>query len=188
MSREGQIPDLPASYSGYLLVFNEPNNPEPYGHPLEPAEAARRYEAIRAALPSARLVVGGVSAWAIDWVRGFLENVTRQPRYWHTHGYVERYADSTRYITPAQLIAWWKALHRLTGGAYWITEFGSCRGWVADYKALISWMKRRPWIHRCAAYTSRQSVKDPARICSGVNLINWTTGRLTAAGRYYRSL
>ena len=155
MSREGLFDTnlLPSDYAGYMLVFNEPNNVEPFGANLTPQVAAVRYITIRAAYPNAVMVVGNCSAWATDWYSGFVNALNAAgepiPTHWGIHGYIEAW------ITTPQLVTWWTQAHNVTGGTYWVTEFADTTGNTASFSGLLSAIITTSWIDRYAYFTNR---------------------------------
>jgi hypothetical protein len=183
---------LPADYAGYILLFNEPNNGEPYGCSLPPAAAAAKYQEAIAFHPNAKFVVGGVSAW-LDVFQNYAWLVPFQqacvslgvpiPTRWHVHGYVESW------ITADKLIEWWRKQLRLVPGDLWITEFGSVSGSVGDYVKLIEWMKSVSRIKRMAAFTNRLQSTDPWMPpgWEPMALLNWD-GTLRPHGEYYQQV
>jgi hypothetical protein len=184
MSREGlfDLARLSADYDGYMLVFNEPNQSEPYGADLSPQEAATRYTAIRAAYPNAVMVVGNASAWALDWYTAFIAALpqgTPRPTHWGVHGYVEAW------ITPAHLIDWWTDLHDTIGGIWWVTEFADTTGNTATLHQLVTFVQVTQWIERYAYFTNRYTPADYIPdTWHDFNLID-DTGWLTDVGQVY---
>ncbi|HCE18464.1 MAG TPA: hypothetical protein DEQ80_11440 [Anaerolinea thermolimosa] len=185
MAYDGKIRHLPPDFEGYLLVFNEPNLGAPNGCGLSPAEAARRYASLRQELPHARLVVGGWSVFASDWIGNFIrelrDNNLPLPEYWHVHAYTEAW------ITPRVAQDFLTSYHNLTGGTYWITEYGSPAGNLEDFRSMTSWFLSQTWIERVAAYTNRQPADAPWAIGSGVELVK-ENATLTPIGAYYAQL
>lgn len=182
MLRTGLERDLPATYSGFVLLFNEPNNPEPYGVGLAPAEAVKRYKNARRDYPKAIFVIGGGSVWSTDWTKGFLEECRKQrailPNLWHFHAYTEEWITPTK---AQEFLNQHKLLIQPAGA--WITEYGSPAGSLEDFKAMTTWFKTQSWIRRIAPYTNRQ-MGEPWNIGSGVELID-RDGKLTSIGAYY---
>jgi hypothetical protein len=175
MSYAGEDPELPADYSGYLLVFNEPDVSGQAN--LTPSQAADRYLALAAGYPKARLVVGGVSAWlewggwytCLDeqghyiqsWTSCFLKEFERRgvpqlkPQYWHAHAYLNEGLAGYGYLTPERARATLEGLHAKTGGTYWVTEYAEVHGDTAVFCDFTGWMKAQTWIARYAPFASR---------------------------------
>lgn len=179
----GQVPmlwsgkpsvSLPAHYSGVVLVLNEPNVESQAN--VTPAEAVRRLAALRAYYPRAKLYCCGVSIWASDWTMEFWR-LGGRPDGWHVHAYTEAY------ITPQYIARELSAWHGVTGGEYWVTEYGSPSGSLSDFQAVTSWFERQPWIARVAAYTNRQPLGVSWAIGEGVEMV--TDGELSEIGAYY---
>ena len=170
-------PKIPADYGGWLLVLNEPNVEIQAN--LSPQEAARRLADLRQHYPVARLVCCGVSVWALDWMQAFMDSATVLPDAWHFHAYTEEW------ITPEVAQDFLTQMHDLTGGAYWITEYGSPQGRIEDFIAMTEWFERQPWVTRIAPYTNRQDPTAWYKIGVGVELVQ-DDGALTPIGDYYR--
>jgi hypothetical protein len=174
---------LPKDYSSYILLFNEPNNREPYGCSRLPAVAAAMYKEALAYHTKAAFVVGGVSSWCLTWLEQFMDECTKSgipiPTCWHAHGY-----EAVDYVIDK-----WRKLHQLTGGEYWITEFAApYSGQVEDVRGMIEFIQQTGWIKRCAYFTNRLSGTEPwcpPNWEKTVPLIDWNTGQLTEIGEYY---
>jgi hypothetical protein len=151
---------VPMSWSGNMiettakniLVFNEPDNREQAN--LRPNEAASRYGQLVDRYGVDRLIVGGWTYWGgWSWVNLFMQEVSSRglpmPTRWHCHGYCEWG------ITPKQLVDYWTDCHDLTGGTYWITEFGDPFGNLEAITVLPPWMESTSWIERYSAFTTR---------------------------------
>ncbi len=182
MAYSGKTNRLQRGYNGYLLVFNEPNLPPPNGCNLTPQEAAARYGQLRMDFPDAKMVVGGWSVFAKDWARDFVNELKAQdiplPERWHVHAYTEEW------ITPAKAKEFLLYYQNLTGGTYWITEFGSPAGKLDDFKSMTTWFSEQTWIERVAAYTNRQPGNAAWAIGAGVELVK-DDATLTNIGAYY---
>jgi hypothetical protein len=186
MSRCGEAVTLPKGYTGYLLVFNEPNNPEPYGCGISPATAMTRYKALVTVYPKAKMVVGAVSAWdsaySGTWLKTFValvkSNKLAKPYAYALHGYREEW------ITVKNLESWWTSQQKITGTKIWITEYNDVDGNLANVKALTSWLQSQSWVERYALFTNRSNGESWS-IGSGVNLVDWKKGSLTTTGSYY---
>ncbi|MDR3574721.1 MAG: glycosyl hydrolase [Anaerolineaceae bacterium] len=189
MSRCGEVVTLPKGYSGYLLVFNEPNNAEPNGCGISPAVAIKRYKVLVAAFPKAKMVVGAVSAWdsvyAGSWLKTFVSQVKSNklpiPYAYALHGYREQW------ITVNNLESWWTGQQKITGTKIWITEYGDLGGNLANVKALTTWLQTKSWVERYAIFTNR-SDDESYSIGHGVDLIDWNKGSLTPTGVYYAGI
>ncbi len=166
---------VPGNYEGDLLIFNEPNVETQCN--LSPSQALVRLNALRVAYPKARLICCGASVWAWEWMREFWE-LGGRPDAWHVHAYTEAW------VTPAVVAKELTRMHNLTGGEYWITEYGSPTGCLDDFGKVTRWLKAQPWITRIAPYTNRQPAGQPWTIGAGVELVG-EDGRLTEIGEYY---
>lgn len=168
-------PNIPPDYDGYILFLNEPNVSIQAN--LSPDEAARRFEIARAYYPDAEILCCGVSVFAVDWIREFYETGAR-PDGWHVHAYTESW------ITPAVAQRMLLAQYKITGGYYWVTEYGSPAGSLSDFSAMTEFFIGTDWISRIAAYTNREPIGEWWSIGQGVNLVN-ADGTLTPIGEYY---
>jgi hypothetical protein len=179
MSRNGEDPNLPPDYNGYILLFNEPNNPEPYGHPIDPLEAVVIYLQLCDKYSHAKWVVGNVSAWGLDWLCEFYTHCDRPPQAYGMHGYVEGW------ITPQDLMNWWTEAHDNLGGDFWITEFADSTGNTKNDEALVKYFKANSWIKRWAYFTNRAKGDEPW-YPSGWNVQLFDqNGKMTKIGRWY---
>jgi hypothetical protein len=167
--------DIPQHYAGYILVLNEPNLSSQAN--VTPYEAVKRLAILRAYYPDARLLCCGVSIWAGDWMREFWQ-LGGRPDAWHVHAYTESY------ITPDYVKRDLTAWHNLTGGDYWVTEYGSPAGSLVDFRAVTEWFMAQQWIKRIAAYTNRQPDGVPWAIGEGVEMVN-PDGALSPIGEWY---
>jgi hypothetical protein len=168
--------DIPRNYAGWILVFNEPNLVNQSN--LPPAEAARRLQAVREYYPKAKLLCCGLSVWATDWLGEFLIQGV-WPDAWHVHAYTEAW------ISPAIAQDFLYTHQVMTGGTYWITEYGSPGGSLRDFKTMTRWFEQQEWIERIAAYTNRQP-PGAWNIGQGVEMVK-PDGSLTEIGAYYQS-
>jgi len=72
----------PPTCEPYILVGNEPDAIEPYGHPVAPENAAGIVAGIENTCPDSMLIVGNVTQDGGAWLEAFLENfrlITGQP-------------------------------------------------------------------------------------------------------------
>jgi hypothetical protein len=119
-----------------------------------------------------------VSIWAGAWQREFYR-LGGRPDAWHVHAYIEQW------VTVGYIQNELTALHALTGGDYWVTEYGSLEGDLQDFKALTEWFGGRPWISKIAAYTNREPDPDATwSIGPGLEMVQ-DDGTLTPIGAYY---
>lgn len=183
---------LPSTYSGPLLVFNEPNNKRDYGADLSPETAWHRYVVLRESYPQARLIVGGWTLDGTDWhdmtinwfdqfLAQFDQHGTPYPDYWHAHSYLEGH------LTLEKAKANLTRFHERTGGSYWITEYGVLSGDIAQFQALTRWFMQQPWIERIAPYTNRQPKGASWAISDAVNLVT-PLGKLSPLGQAYHDI
>lgn len=166
---------IPAEYTGWILVLNEPNVTTQAN--LSPSEAVNRLNNLRAYYPRARLICCGASVWAWDWMKAFWDSGGR-PDAWHMHAYTESV------ITPAVVAQELTRMHQLTGGEYWITEYGSPAGNLSHFQQVTQWFEAQSWIVRIAPYTNRQPDGVSWALDPGVEMVN-PDGSLTPIGAWY---
>lgn len=176
---------IPQDYAGYILVFNEPNLPSQSNLSVE--EAVKRYKEVRNYYKFAKLVVGGTSIFATDYLEEFINDLKRDnfplPDYYHVHAYIEDWIN-LNYI-KAQIEKYYK----ITGGNIWITEFNTVYP-HADNEFLegLKYLDSLDYVKRIAVYTNRQLDSDYIAgwaLC-GCDLVN-PDGSLTNKGTLYRN-
>ena len=172
----GEIsPIVPRDYEGEILFLNEPNVQIQAN--VAPEEAARRLGLAQLYYPRAKILCCGVSVFAVEWVRRFWLAGGR-PDGWHVHAYIESW------ITPEVAQSYLSQQHQITGGEYWITEYGSMAGDLAEFSSMTEWFMAQPWITRIAPYTNREPDGQWWSIGDGVELVAGN-GTLTEIGAYY---
>lgn len=168
--------EIPADYAGDLLFLNEPNIATQAN--VRPAAAVDKLAVVRARYPRARIIGCGTSIWcANSWVKEFIEAGGRVDA-WHIHAYIESW------ITPRKVIDYAKQYHDLTGGTYWISEYGSMTGNVDELRTVTEWFTAQPWVERIAAYTNRQPIGVPWAVDRRVEMVR-EDGGLSPVGEYY---
>jgi hypothetical protein len=188
MSRDGSMVDLPDDYSGYLLVFNEPEAREPNGCNTKPTVGLCRYKSLVERYPLAKMIVAGVNQGngfkGETWIKVFRDGLPDyglgKPYGYALHGY----RDNNHSVSAIE--NWWKKIHDWVNLPIWITEYNDTKGRAGNLKSITEWIKKQTWIERYACFTNRSN-DEPWAIGSGCNLINWDTGQLTASGKYYAS-
>lgn len=178
MLRSG-IPDinLPADYSGYVLVFNEPTNPEPFGCAMpDYMEGITRYAVLAHLYPNAQFIVGGVSAWRWYWLVKFHKMAVRcklsLPTGYAIHGYANDYGTLT------QMFTWWKTarnqIRSITSTSeFWVTETSDMEGNPAVLKTILEKVDAYEF-ERVAVYTNQEPKGAPWAISYKVDLLNDT--------------
>jgi hypothetical protein len=176
MLRSG-LPDanLPMDYSGYCLVFNEPNLPEPNGCNLpDYMVGIARYAVLAHLYPDAKFIVGGVSSWKWGWLVRFHKMAVRcklrLPAGYAIHGYANDYG------TLPHMLGWWKAAHdqikAITATSeFWVTETSDLKGNPATLMAILAKIKVYKF-ERFAVYTNRQPEGAGWAINKAVEMVN----------------
>jgi hypothetical protein len=187
MSYDGESPNLPLSYSGYVLLFNEPDNPPPFGGTLTPKEAIVKYMKLCDEFSNVKWVVGNVNIFYRMWMHDFwsLCKATPgciMPKYLGWHIYISTENEA-------------KHLHLFLDGMqklefpntrWWITEFADITGNISNDDIMVNEFKKRDWIERWAYFTNRASEEEGwYPIGWDVQLFDWETGEMTAIGKWY---
>ena len=191
MMRTGKETNLPQDYSGWCLLFNEPENPEPNGIGASVTEMVSRYENAIYHHTKTKFIVGGVGFTNYKLLSSFRNRLIKMnisvPDYWHIHAYVYRNYGWTVSKIKNSLENFKKLM-----GTVWITEFGCPnldKNTLPDFKSLVSYFNSQEgWIDRIAPYTNRQSGTNAWEIGKGCNLVDFKTGELTTIGKYYAGI
>jgi hypothetical protein len=184
MSWGGSDPNLPLSYSGYVLLFNEPDRAEQAN--ISPADGLALYKIFYWKYPQVKWVVGNV--FYAPWLYQFQALCTAEPDIpmpaaWGLHVYVNG-ADHME-----RMLDYLEDAHNLLGGDFWITEFADVFGDVYVDNGLVHYFQTHDWIKRWAYFCNRahgdewwfpQSWHD-------FQLFDWVNGEFTEAGRWYKS-
>lgn len=171
--------EIPHDYAGNLLFLNEPNIKSQSN--ITPQAAVDKLAIVRQRYPLARVIGCGTSIWAAaSWVSAFLR-AGGVVDAWHIHAYVEAW------ITPQHVIDYARQYHDMTGGAYWVTEYGVLDGDVGKMREITEAFMDMPWVERIAAYTNRQVSDQSWTIDKRVEMVRGD-GSLTPVGEYYRNL
>jgi len=185
--RMGDVPGFPLDYSGYVLLFNEPNNPEPYGHPIPPDEAVVIYMQLYDTYPRVVWVVGNVNIfyrhWMIDFWRICKETPgCVMPEYLGFHVYIDNDEDA------AHLHLFLDGMHKLEfpNTKWWITEFADVYGGIYNDALILSEFRKRAWIERWAIFCNRAKGDEPWYPAGwNVQLFDWVSDEPTDIGRWY---
>lgn len=186
MSWCGEDPNLPLDYSGYLLLFNEPEVETQCN--ITPQEGIDHYLILKDKYPDARFIVGNTTFWGgwQYWLNFFWDlcNANQaciMPEYWGVHVYISGDPSWVPYVKTELT-----HLHNKIGGVFWITEFAEIGGDVKTDSALMSLFATTPWIARWAYFTNR-SAPDAPWVLDGwkVDLFDWNTGEITDIGKWY---
>lgn len=154
MAREMQ---MPPTCEPYILVGNEPDAVEPYGHPVAPAEAAQRVRAIELACPESTLITGNVTGDGYAWLVAFLENYRSVTGHEYTGGLgVHCYT----YFKATYCIERLAGMRALYAGPMWLTEFNVLsESGGAEFAALLNYAAAT--FDRYAVFTNRQVEGNP---------------------------
>ena len=169
---------LPSTWSGDVLVFNEPILQN-----IDPVLGATRYLELLDEYPNAKFIIGGTVEASTEWALEFLANIDEEkhPERWAVHHY---YGDD-----ESQAILNISNFYKLVQTPLWLTEFGSV---IADHEAnkrFISWLEDQQWIERFAYFPTRME-KDypwfPDHWSDDMSLIEWGSGEIMPMGEIYR--
>lgn len=179
----------------YWLVWNEPDQRTQEN--LQPADAARNYKKIYDAImsvdPTAKLIVGGVSAptsAGYGWIRMFRGEYYKLYRAWpkmaglHVHNYLLTSYNTKVWRDTLYMFRRWMDADRI-GGELWLTEYGCLKWWMLCEQVMreqTPWLETQPWLHRYAWFATNVTVPSCAG-CYGSLLRN---GMLTDLGILYR--
>ncbi len=184
MSWSGDDPNLPTDYSGFVLLFNEPENPSQAN--IAPEIAVQKYMALYGKYPNAKWVVGNSIFWGHwqNWLVAFrsicVANGYKIPDYWGIHVYLGGGAEWIPYV-QSEL----DRLHNSIGGTFWITEFAEINGNIAVDDKLMKLFQATPYIERYAYFTNRSISSDPW-VLDGWRVDMYSQyGTLTAVGDWY---
>lgn len=177
---------LPMTCGRMLLVGNEPNAIEPWGHAVVPTDAVIAVKQIQLACPFTRLIVGNVSAddWSVRggygngarWLKEFLALYPGYDGALGVHCYSAKAATCIKQL---------RAMRRLYGGEMWVTEYAITTGDLSEFSALTDYIARA--FDRYAAYTNRQPhTGEGWEIDSAVEMVR-DDGGLTLLGQEYAS-
>jgi len=180
MSRCGEMVSIPQD-TEYLLVFNEPNNREPAGCPVTPAQASTLVRALERAYPDTYIIVGNVhpysnSQWGYpmygwDWLKQFFAMYGNWKMGVGVHSYDTTYAK--------HLTQWNLYFSNLgTNRDYWLTEF-NLTGFMAndnEFRKLIGGVDNT--FDHYSIFTNRKEN-------SWVPMVN-DDGTLTSYGEIYK--
>lgn len=187
MSRNGDMPDLPEGYSGYLLVFNEPNVSEPGGCDMTPEQCAPLYDAICERYPAAKIIATGLSyinwnGYIGSWIDDFIPLIKILPYAWSLHAYYDNYG-----MHHEALEEWIIERHETLGTEIWVTEWADTSGNNANNEAFASWMDKQPWIKAWFYFCNRIDWSQPWTSALGnwkLDLFDYTTGVPTPRGEW----
>ena len=180
MTRDWTVPDIPVD-TPFLLVGNEPNAHEPFGHIMSSKYAVERVLAIQEAYPQTFLIVGNVSYenWhpafyrkflgmgtGAQWLKDFLGHYKRITGKAFDHGLgVHTYPDSYK-KGKAQLVKY----RRVFDGVMWLTESNLAQNVIDPDQFRNFFVLASQLFDRFACYTNRQdgsgsSLPYPMDLC-----------------------
>ena len=178
----------------YWLVWNEPDQRTQEN--LQPAAAAvaykRIYDAITGADPTAKLIVGGVSAptsAGYGWVRQFRGAYYTRYKVWpkmaglHVHNYLLQSYGTKAWRDALYMFRRWMDADRV-GGELWLTEYGCLKWWQLCGRVMTEqtpWLEAQPWLHRYVWFATGVAVPS-CQGCYGSLLYG---GALTDLGELY---
>ena len=185
MSRCGDVPVMPVD-TPYLLVFNEPNNREPYGCPIHMGgQAAEKVRAIEAAYPDTYLIVGNVAYYSYNqymipeygkaWLQDFLNYYGDYDMALGVHSYDHW---SPYYYTDH--LRQWNDYFTLGDYDFWLTETNIIQAVnTAEFQLLID--GAYDMFTRFAIYSNR----DYSGWITHADLVH-TDGTLSDYGKIFR--
>jgi len=178
-----------AARSGWLLGFNEPDQPEQAN--IAPDQAAGLWRRIEEARPSGVRLISPVTAqgdlnWLRQWRNAYYAKYTAYPHVdawaFHYYGGSARDLRNALDAMTAQLEAWGEP------GEIWVTEFGRCDDKAVDFmEDAISIFKADPRVTRYAWFTNRirgDESWNPGGICNPCALLTMD-GQLRPPGQRY---
>jgi len=186
----------------WLMGFNEPDKPEPYGHLTTPAEGADAWRAIEKAATDIKLLSPAPSQDDPDWlwqmVAAYKSRYGGKPRFdaigvHYYSGCPPDIEGGKRHLLRVRR----EALAHGYDVPLWSTEFGGWCVWPNPrsgnermMRELIPWMKERPWIARYSWFMSLIPPDVPwlPGDFSSCSLIDWQTRELSELGRLYKEL
>jgi hypothetical protein len=181
MSWGGEDPNLPLDYSGYVLLFNEPDRPEQAN--ITPENGVIIYKEFKLKYPQAKWVVGNV--WYAQWLYTFRDLCVADPScelpaIWGLHMYVGGIDHLPK------MLAYIESAYKNLNGTFWITEFASVSGNISVDEGIVRFFESHPWIERWAYFCNRASGTEPWYPKSwNVQLFDWDTGEPTPIGNWY---
>lgn len=172
MVREMQ---MPPTCEPYVLVGNEPDSIEPYGHPVAPADAAQRVLAMEAMCPESKLIVGNVTQDGGEWLTEFLEKYQFVTGASYTGGLGVHCYQWQAGVCIERL----SILRQLYNGEMWVTEFNDFSGSGVEFRRLLDYIALN--FDRYAVFTNRQTMGPGFPLGHIVN----PDGSLTERGLIY---
>lgn len=171
MSYYGDDPKIPAPQ--YMMVFNEPESPAPYGCNLEPAEAVQKFKALEILYPSTIFVVG--NSQSIDWLLEFKSLHGRFRDIWGVHIYQP---DATKGKSVVD-----DFISRLGRTETWLTECGLLRKKASapEFEAFVGYALKK--FKKVFVYTNRNTCPE-----FGYDVDLCDAAGLTLIGEVYKSL
>lgn len=182
MTWNGEDPNLPVDYRGYLLFLNEPDRPEQANK--TPEQAIILYKYYTNKYPNAKLVVG--NTFGVSWNLKFKnlcasDSGCIMPSYWGFHSY---YLDI---YGVRRIINVYNEYHAQIGGIWWITEFANVHGEVYSDNEMVKYFENTPWIEKYAIFCNRAMGTESWFPTSwhDFQLFQWDTGEITPVGKWY---
>lgn len=186
------------SHEGWLMGFNEPDQPEPYGNNIPPAEAAELWHQIEQKAGSVKLLSPAPSQMNLDWLWQMVDEYQRKynhkPRFDAIGAHFYNF-EHPKTVQPAKdylLRVRHEALDHGYDVPIWLTEFAGYAslpdpngGHAKLMNELIPWMKQQSWITRYAWFASLVREWEPwCTDCQYCSLTN-PDGSLTDIGELY---
>jgi len=191
--------DCAKSGDGWLMGFNEPNNPEPYGNNIPPAEAAEMWRRIEEVAVGVKLLSPAPSQEDFGWLWRMVAEYKRlygqKPRFdaigvhWYNWQNPSEVQPAKDYLLRVRR----EALAHGYNVDVWLTEFAGhvnradpSGGHQLLMRELIPWMRGQSWIARYAWFASLVKPVEPW--CAGCQhcSLTYSDGSLTPLGELYR--
>lgn len=179
----GNENNLPETYNGYLMLFNEPENGIQTA--ITPEQGAERYRLVTERLPSAKIIVGNISMWGAPWIAQFKERIAKfpHPAGWGCHGYAGEFE-----ITALDVIRFWQWCKDNLPGELWITEYADVQGRIDVSSILINWVSSNT--NRGAWFANRVDTTAwwyPGQWPDDGPMALIRDNKLTELGHYYKN-
>ena len=179
MLQQGAITaNVPVDYSGYILVFNEPDL---QGWALySPQEAYDQWQVLRSHYSQAKIVFGNISHLGLWWIEDFMVLCdTDCPELWGIHCYPwNDWQPCIDFLTP---------VYDIIGTEMWLTETQATPdGNPRLLLDIMEWANETPWVERFAVFGNRDMSGEVWWPSSWGDVALVEDDQLTELGRVYK--